>query len=615
MQADNGGQVNLNGGSTKTPNMVTTIADGSIGLYAASAGVINVNGVTKISTGFVSEGTTGFEAYGVQADGVGSQVNLNAATTVMTVGDDAHGLYATSGGLIDASKAPTLGVTTYGDGAIGVYASGSGSVSDTVTPSTISIANATVVTHGDSAIGVLADTGGLVSMNGGSVDTYGGAAEEGPASIGVEANGAPSEVDLKGAVTVTTHATGEDGAGAYGLYAVDGGKIDGSTAMSVGVMTYGTGAVGVYASGADEFGNGFEHIHRQRDGSHERRIRDRRSGRQRRPGEGCRRFGQHLRRRVGRCGRDRRAGRRRGVQGDAHRGDDHRHERDRGRRAGAYGLYASNGGTIDGSAATSVGVTTYGTGAVGVYAHGTGTADDTVAASTITITGAKVITNGGSAIGVFADEGGLVTVNGGSVTTNGSTPDDGLAAIGVQADGVGSKVTLTGATTIATNATGSDGAGAHGLYASNGGTIDGSTATSVGVTTFGTGAIGVYASGSGTVSDTVTPSTITIAGATVITNGASATGVLADGGALATVNGGSVTTNGLTAIGVEANGTLSEVDLKGAITVATGTSAAAGAAYGLYATDGGKIDGSTATSVGVTTSRDRRDRSLRQRHG
>ena len=163
-------------------------------------------------------------------------------------------------------------------------------------------------------------------------------------------------------------------------------------------------------------------------------------------------------------------------------------------------------------------------------------------------------------------------------------------------------MTLTGATTIATNAIGSDGGGAHGLYASNGGTIDGSTATSVGVTTSGTGAIGVYASGSGTVSDTVTPSTITIVGAKVITNGASAAGVLADGGALATVIGGSVTTNGATAIGLEANGTSSEVDLKGAITVATGTSAAAGAAYGIYATDGGKIDGSTATGVGVTTS-------------
>ena len=267
----------------------------------------------------------------------------------------------------------------------------------------------------------------------------------------------------------------------------------------------------------------------------------------------------------------------------------------------AYGLYASNGGTIDGSAATSVGVTTSGTGAVGVYAHGTGTAGDTVTASTITITGATFVTNGASAIGVLADEGGLVTVNGGSVTTNGATVSD-AAAIGVEATGVGSEVDLKGATTTTTNATGDDGSGAYGLYALGGAKIDGSAATSVGVTTFGTGAVGVYASGSGTVSDTVTPSTITIVGAKVVTNGASATGVLADGGALATVTGGSVTTNGATAIGVEANGTASEVDLKGAITVATGTTSAAGAAYGLYAVNGGTIDGSTATSVGVTTS-------------
>ena len=194
-----------------------------------------------------------------------------------------------------------------------------------------------------------------------------------------------------------------------------------------------------------------------------------------------------------------------------------------------------------------------------------------------------------------------MTVNGGSVTTNGATVSE-AAAIGVEATGVGSEVDLKGATTTTTNATGADGSGAYGLYALGGAKIDGSAATSVGVTTFGTGAVGVYASGSGTVSGTVTPSTITIVGAKVITNGASATGVLADGGALATVTGGSVTTNGATAIGVEANGTLSAVDLKGAITVATGTSAAAGAAYGLYAVNGGTIDGSTATSVGVTTS-------------
>ena len=93
---------------------------------------------------------------------------------------------------------------------------------------------------------------------------------------------------------------------------------------------------------------------------------------------------------------------------------------------------------------------------------------------------------------MLADLGGQVTVNGGSVTTNGG------ASIGVEANGAGSLVTLTGAVTAATNATGATGLNAYGLYATGGATIDGSTATSVGVTTFGNGADGVYATGTST---------------------------------------------------------------------------------------------------------------------
>ena len=73
---------------------------------------------------------------------------------------------------------------------------------------------------------------------------------------------------------------------------------------------------------------------------------------------------------------------------------------------------------------------------------------------------------------------------------------------------------------------GANGLDAYGLYASNGGPIDGSLAPSV-VTTFGTGADGVYAAGTSSTTPT-TASTIKIAGATIITNGTTATGVLAD---------------------------------------------------------------------------------------
>ena len=138
---------------------------------------------------------------------------------------------------------------------------------------------------------------------------------------------------------------------------------------------------------------------------------------------------------------------------------------------------------------------------------------------------------------MLADLGGQVTVNGGSVTTNGG------ASIGVEANGAGSLVTLTGAVTAATNATGATGLNAYGLYATGGATIDGSTATSVGVTTFGMARTGSTPPGRRRRRRRRRRRS-RIAGATVITNGTTATGVLADLGGQVTVNGGSVTTNG-----------------------------------------------------------------------
>ena len=105
----------LNGGSTVTPNTVTTIADGSIGVHAASAGAITIVGPTTISTGSIGNSETdpatpptGANAYGVNADGLNSKVTLSGATTVTTLGigafgQDAYGLYASNGGTIDGS--------------------------------------------------------------------------------------------------------------------------------------------------------------------------------------------------------------------------------------------------------------------------------------------------------------------------------------------------------------------------------------------------------------------------------------------------------------------------------------------------------------------------------
>ena len=390
MQADGGGVVNLNGGSLATPNTVTTITDGSIGVYAASAGVINVNGVTTISTGSTGETPSGANAYGAQADGLGSQVNLNAATTITTLGTDAHGLYATNGGAIGATTdtPPAIGVTTSGDGAIGVYASGVDS--ETSTPSTITIGGvATIKTNGATAAGVQADGGGVVNLNGGSLATPNTVTTITDGSIGVYAASA-GVISINGATTISTGSTGEtpSGANAYGVNADGpGSKVHLNAATTVTTL------------GTDAFGTT------------------------------------------------------------------------------AYGLYASNGGTIDTSGTPAVMVTTNGAGAIGVYASGTGTAGDSVVPSTITIGGvATIVTNGGvatidnddttvtvPAAGVQADNGGQVTLSGGgAVTTNGAD------APGVVATGAGSMVTLSGANllTVTTNTD-----NPIGLLATSGGVI------------------------------------------------------------------------------------------------------------------------------------------------
>ena len=500
VQADGGGQVTLSGGSTETPNTVTTTGDGAIGLYALSGGTIDVNGPTAVTTSGTTSTTAtgGLVAYGVKANGFGSTVNLGAATTVTTNGSgaaglDAYGLYANNGGTIDTTGTPSVTVTTYGTDANGVYASGTSS-STPATPSTISISGASITTNGSTATGVQADRGGQVTVDGGSVTTNGGS------SIGVQANGvstggASSEVTLTGAMTVTTNATGAAGLDAYGLYANGGGTIDGSGATSVTVTTYGTDANGVYASGtssstpATPSTISITGASITTNGSTATGVLADRGGQVTLSGGSVTTNGGSS---IGVQANGVSTG---GASSEVTLTGAMTVTTNATGAAGldAYGLYANGGGTIDGSGATSVTVTTYGTDANGVYASGTSSSTPATP-STISITGASITTNGSTATGVLADLGGQVTVDGGSVTTNGGS-SIGVQANGVSTGGASSEVTLTGAMTVTTNATGAAGLDAYGLYANGGGTIDGSGATSVTVTTYGTDANGVYASG------------------------------------------------------------------------------------------------------------------------
>ncbi|HEX5500122.1 MAG TPA: hypothetical protein VFX03_12880, partial [Thermomicrobiales bacterium] len=216
------------------PNSFATAGAGAIGLYAFDGGVINATGVVNVSTAGGVSLTSGLAASGVNADGLGSQVNLAATTTVTTTGANAFGLYASNGGTITALDGPT--VTTNGPGAIGVYALGVAFASEPA--SSVSIGGASIVTHGSSAAGVQAGAGGTVTLNGGSVTTTGAA------SPAVAASDPLSTVRLDGAVGLNT--TGD---GSAGLMAAAGGSILSNGTTSIGVS--GAGSAGVQAlSGA-----------------------------------------------------------------------------------------------------------------------------------------------------------------------------------------------------------------------------------------------------------------------------------------------------------------------------------------------------------------------------
>ena len=213
-QADNGGLVTLNGASLTTSgndshalevsgtgsraslggaNSFSTSRLGSIGLYALGGGVIDALGQTTITTMGSVSASTGLSAYGVNADGAGSQVNLGAAK-ITTTGAGAAGLYASDitgsghGGAIAVSG--PLGIVTGGLSAYGAWAQGAGSTIALDGPTTIALS-------GDKSAGLMAAAGGLISTQGSTSIAVSGAG-----SIGVQA--LSGMVTASGALNVTT---------------------------------------------------------------------------------------------------------------------------------------------------------------------------------------------------------------------------------------------------------------------------------------------------------------------------------------------------------------------------------------------------------------------------
>ena len=135
----------------ETPNSITTIADDAIGVFAASAGIININGVTTISTGSTGEfqrrSTLWRQRRRRGVEGQSQHRDDSDDERTALSGPPPMGYPAGDGGTIDTAGTPAVNVTTYGDGAIGVYASTPPSPS--TTPSTITIGGpVTIVTNG-----------------------------------------------------------------------------------------------------------------------------------------------------------------------------------------------------------------------------------------------------------------------------------------------------------------------------------------------------------------------------------------------------------------------------------------------------------------------------------
>ncbi len=227
-----GSQTNLGDG-----NSLNTIGDGAIGLYATGGGVVTATGgVVTISTSGTNSEATGFSAFGVYAEGSGSQVDL-AGATITTTGQGAVGLYASlgdseSGGTIIVSGPLSVATGTAPFAsppfAYGAWAQGPGS--------TIALNGPSTFTINGGAYALYATQGGAISTS----DMLGISVNSDNAG-GVEVNDAGSSATLKGATTIALNGSADAAlfAAAGGAISVEGpATINVSGANSVGVEAF-----------------------------------------------------------------------------------------------------------------------------------------------------------------------------------------------------------------------------------------------------------------------------------------------------------------------------------------------------------------------------------------
>lgn len=413
--ANDGGQVVMTGGSVLATGAVRGLGlqtEGGLGEVITATGV-DVSAAGKLSVGVLAFGNgaadqqstinfadgsiaaSGEDAVAIQAEKLDARINVSgtnvtttgaggtgvavdrgaiitlADTAINTSGRDAVGIHSWlySGDVRSAVDGINVTIDTTGNNSSGVVADGAD----------VFLTDASISTSGHTAYGVQAVFGGNVTLEGGNIGTTGSR------SYGLVSQNAESQITSSADVTTEAEWT-------FGAYALDDGSINltGGTVTTNGLRAHGLLAEqgGMITSAATVTTNG-----------------DRAHGAQAGTAEG----GGHIVLADGSVI----------TSGDM-----------------AYGLLALNGGTITGD----INISTSGDGSSGVSSDGDGyinltgqvvtsgtgshgiqaVYDDRFVAAGVLDANMDVTTTGAGSYGVYAKDGGTITLTGGKIATSGA---------------------------------------------------------------------------------------------------------------------------------------------------------------------------------------------------